>query len=146
MFGEGEPKIQKLSLFRGLIPLVGMMAALVYASSLARAKPAGPELFQFDKIAHFFVFGLMGTLWFRVLRIPFLDTKRWVIAFLLVMAFGVLDEILQYFNPNRSFDPYDWIADASGAFVSIFVYRGWALYRRILETPVALLLRFKIAA
>ena len=146
MFGEAEPKIEKLSLVRKLIPLVGIMATLVYASSLARVKPAAPELFQFDKIAHFFVFGLMGTLWFRVLRIPFPDTKRWIVAFLLVIAFGVLDEILQYFNPNRSFDPYDWIADASGAFVGIFVYRGWALYRRILETPVVLLIRFKIVA
>ncbi len=139
-------KIQALSLVRGLIPVLAVMATLVYASSLAKAKPAGPDLFQFDKIAHFFVFGLLGTLWFRCLRIPFLNTRRWVVAFLLVIAFGIVDEILQYFNPNRSFDPYDWVADAGGALVGIFVYRDWSLYRRVLETPISKLASLKIVS
>ena len=144
MADNTESAKKELSIARGVAPIIAVMATLIYASSLAKNAPVAPNIFQFDKIAHFFVFGLFGTLWFRMLRIPFLDTKRWMVAFMLVLLLGVVDEILQYFNPNRSFDPYDWVADASGALVAIFVYRGWTWYRRMLETPVLRLLRFQI--
>lgn len=109
------------------------MATLVYASSFARASPVAPDIFQFDKLAHFCIFGLLGTLFFRASRIGFGERRRWVSAYLCVIAFGVLDEILQIFNPNRSFDPYDWIADGMGPLLALYLYRNWTWYRELLE-------------
>lgn len=120
--------------WRLLCPTVALMAILVIASVFARKPPAAPDIFQFDKIAHFFVFGLMGTLNFRCLRIDFLDRRRWLLAFAGVMAFGVLDEILQWLNPNRTFDPFDWLADATGSILAIAAYRNWFWYRSVLES------------
>lgn len=108
------------------------MATLVVSSHFS-GKPAGPDIVGLDKVVHFFVFGLLGTLLFRRLRIRFLDPRRWVWAFVGTMLFAFTDEVLQYFNPDRSFEVWDWVADASGAAVGISVYRGWNWYRAALE-------------
>ncbi len=111
-----------------------VMATLVFASSMARQQPMSPDIVNFDKIAHFCVFGLLATLLFRRLRIDFLEHRRWLWALAGVMIFGVCDEVLQFFNPARTFDPYDWIADVSGAILALALYRNWTWYRDLLET------------
>lgn len=98
--------------------------------------PGGPNIVGFDKVVHFFIFGLIATLLFRRLRIQFSEHRRWMIAFAGVVAFGVLDESLQFVNPNRTFDVYDWVADLSGAALALYVYRNWAWYRKLLELPL----------
>lgn len=108
------------------------MAVLVVSSHFS-GPPAGPDIIGFDKLAHFFVFGLLGTLFFRCLRIQVLEHRRWIQAFLAVFAFSLCDEFLQLFNPERSFDPADWVADWSGALLAIFLYRNLAWYRNLLE-------------
>ncbi len=110
-----------------------LMAALVCASSFAPVSPASPDIVHFDKIAHFCVFGLLGTLFFRVQRSGFFERKRWLVSYFLVLAFGVLDELLQIFNPHRSFDPYDWLADGTGPLLALYLYRNWKWYRVLLE-------------
>ncbi len=40
------------------------------------------------------------------------------------IAYGVSDEVHQWFVPRRSFDPWDLVADAAGA-----VLAGYALHR-----------------
>ncbi|WP_425511337.1 VanZ family protein [Pelagicoccus albus] len=102
-------------------------------SSHFSGPPAGPDIEGFDKIAHFFVFGLLGTLFFRPLRFALKDHRRWIFAFLGVFSYSLCDEFLQYFNPERSFDPYDWMADWSGALLAIGLYRQLAWYRWLLE-------------
>ncbi len=108
------------------------MATLVVSSHFS-GQPASPNISGFDKIAHFHVFGLLGTLLFRRLRMGFFEHRRWILAFLGVLAYAAADEVLQYFNPDRSFDPMDWLADGTGALLAIFLYRHWAWYRRLLE-------------
>ena len=124
--------------WRLLLPVLFLMGTLAWASACARTPPAAPNIFQFDKIAHFCVFGLMGTLCFRVPRLPARTARRWLAAFGAVMAYALLDEVLQYFNPARSFDPFDWLADLTGCLVGIFMYRGWAAYRGLLEFQLRL--------
>lgn len=116
-------------------PPFAIMATMVTVA-IVGGKPGGPKIVGFDKVVHFFVFGLIATLMFRCLRIRFLDHRRWMIAIAGIVAYGVLDETLQYFNPNRSFDVYDWIADLSGAAVALYVYRNWSWYRNLLEFPL----------
>jgi len=108
------------------------MATLVVSSHFSGA-PAGPEIVGFDKLAHFFVFGLLGTLLFRCLRIRFLDHRRWIRALAGAMLYAGMDELLQYFNPDRSFDVIDWLADFIGVSLALFVYRNWHWYREVLE-------------
>ncbi|WP_309026787.1 VanZ family protein [Pelagicoccus enzymogenes] len=123
---------QNYSQLRLWAPAVAVMVTLVISSHFS-GKPAGPNIMGFDKVAHFFVFGLLGTLLFRSLRMEFRAAQRWLLAFAGVMAYAAADETLQFFNPNRSFDPWDWVADGAGALLAIFLYRNWKVYRGILE-------------
>ncbi len=123
---------QNYSQLRLWTPAVAVMVTLVVSSHFS-GKPAAPNIVGFDKVAHFFVFGLLGTLLFRRLRIDFWAHRRWILAWLGVLGYALADEVLQYFNPDRSFDPWDWLADGTGSLLAIFLYRGWSWYRRLLE-------------
>ena len=130
-----EPKgpETQYSQLRLTLPPVVLVAALAFGSALARAAPAGPDFAYADKLAHFLFYGLLGTLIFRRMRIRFLDHSRWILAFLATMTLGIGEEVLQHFNPNRTFDLYDWVADSAGALLAIALYRNWRLYRQLLE-------------
>jgi len=129
---------------RLLVPAIAVVATLAWASSYDEKGPEGPNIQYFDKVAHFFVFGLLGTLWFRAVPGRLQSTTRLAAAFVLTLMYGVVDEWIQASNPVRTFDPWDWIADALGALTALLFYRNWDLYRRILETPVSGLFRGEI--
>lgn len=118
-------------------PAIALMGTLVVSSHFS-GKPAAPDIVGFDKIAHFCVFGLLGTLIFRTIRRELGDWRRWGLALLGVAAYAVTDEFLQYFNPDRSFDVLDWAADGAGALLAVSLYRGWAWYRDLLEFKLRL--------
>ena len=99
---------------------------------------------HFDKIAHFLVFGLLATLWFRFLPGNLVGLGRFAGAIVLALLYGVVDEWIQYYNPLRSFDALDWIADGAGSITAIWLYRNWRLYRRALETRISDLCRLKL--
>ena len=129
---------------RKLWPVITLVLSLAWASSYQQGGPEGPDIPYFDKIAHFFVFGLMGMLCYRCIpRMPWSRT-RWLAALAFVLAYGMIDEWIQSHNPNRSSDALDWVADASGAFTAIAVYRFWALYRRVLESRFGDLVRGRL--
>jgi VanZ family protein len=108
---------------------VALAATIVWASG--HGQVAGPGVVNFDKAAHFSVFGLMATL---VLR-PFRGGHAWW-AVVIVSIFGVSDELRQSLTPGRSMELADWIADTVGAAVAVTVYTFWPWYRRLLETPL----------
>lgn len=121
---------------RLLAPPLGVVAVLVAASFFTPVAPAGPGIPHFDKVAHFLVFGLVGTLLFRALPLGFFAPGRWFAALAGALAIGAADEIMQLFNPARSFDSWDWVADGAGALLAILLYRNWGLYRKVLEWPL----------
>jgi VanZ family protein len=107
------------------------IAVLILCAS-QRSRVAAPEIVNIDKVAHFAVFGLLGTLVCR-----FGDGWRAAAcALLIVSGFGASDEWHQSFVPGRSSDVMDWIADTLGAGLAVTLYAGWTAYRRLLETPV----------
>lgn len=112
-----------------------LLAATIFTLSGA-SKVATPDLgFQLskDKIGHFLVFGLLAT---SVLRTPGLVKRGWqgaVIAAMITITYGGLDEWRQSFTPNRSVEFADWIADTAGAIVATTLYHFVRPYRRILE-------------
>lgn len=109
-----------------------LIAALIFLAS-TRSQIASPEIRNTDKVAHFAVYGLLGTLVCRLGR----GWRGAGWALVLVSAFGATDEWHQSFVPGRSCDVFDWVADTLGAGLAVTAYAGWAWYRRLLEWPVA---------
>jgi len=125
-----------LQSYRLLAFPAALAMTLVWASQFSKSGPATLEIAWFDKAAHFFLFGLMGTLVFRALRLPLEAPPRWMIALGAVLLYGLIDETLQYFNEARSADLVDWIADGLGCLTGVFVYRSWTSYRWLMELPL----------
>jgi VanZ family protein len=108
---------------------VALASTVVWASG--HGQVAAPDVVNFDKIAHFLVFGLMATLTLRSFR-----RAHMVWAVLVVSMFGAIDELHQSFTPGRSMDYHDWLADTLGAILAAVLYHFWPWYRGLLETPV----------
>jgi len=107
---------------------VVLAAAISVASSRPRlADPISWE--NFDKVAHFLVFGLLAILVCRL-------RPGWrfaVLAAVLTSVYGGLDEWHQSFVPGRKAGPDDWVADTLGAIVAVICYTRWTWFRRLLE-------------
>lgn len=111
------------------------MATIALASS--RPSLGGPTLPHFDKVVHFLVYGLLGTLFARVRVLRAWPGLGIAWAALLASAYGVVDEFHQSFTPGRSVEVADWVADTLGATLAVFLYARWAAYRRLLEHRLA---------
>jgi VanZ family protein len=101
-------------------PAILQMAAIFTLSGIPNLKelPGGIS----DVTGHFVGYGLLGALMLRALA-----GARWAgvtaggaaRAWIISAAYGVSDELHQYFVPGRSTSAIDWVADAFGAAVSI---------------------------
>lgn len=113
--------------FKVVWPL--LLGAVVIAAS-SRPVVAGLGFQGGDKVAHFSVYGLLGTLLCRALAPGWRGA-----AFALVLAslFGASDEWHQSFVPGREADVLDWLADTSGAALAVGLYSLWRPYRELLE-------------
>lgn len=107
------------------------IAVLIFSAS-GRPSVAGPRILHFDKVVHFCVYGLLGTLACRTTRGR---AGPWWALFA-VSAYGASDEWHQSFVPGRATELGDWVADTTGAAVAILLYRRWSWYRTRLETPL----------
>lgn len=106
--------------------------AVVIVVASGRSSVAAPDIVDFDKAAHFAVFGLLATL---VARAGFKPSRMgW--AVLIVSLFGLSDEWHQGSTPGRSMEVYDWVADTLGAITAVALYRYVAWYRNLLEKPL----------
>lgn len=109
------------------------IVALVFVAS-SRSTVAAPGVARHeDKVVHFAVYGLIGTLVCRAAR------PGWggaVTAVVIVSAYGAADEWHQSFVPGRSSDLADWVADTLGGATAAALYMGWGRYRGWLEQPV----------
>jgi VanZ family protein len=89
---------------------------------------AAPDFISIDKIGHFGVFGLLGTLIARTQ-----PRSRWWLGVVIASIYGMGDEYRQSFTPGRAVEYADWVADTAGAAVAVTVYGKWAFYRRVME-------------
>lgn len=105
-----------------------LVVVLIFTAS-SRSAVAGPRIQHFDKVVHFSVYGLLGTLVCRAGRGR--AGAWWALA--VVSAYGATDEWHQSFVPGRSSELGDWIADTAGAALAIVLYRRWHAYRALLE-------------
>ena len=114
-----------------------LVVCIVIASG--QSQVAGPDIINFDKLAHLLVFGLLATLVARAMARP--DRRWWAIP--LVSLYGAGDEFRQSLTPGRFMEVGDWAADTVGAIIAVILYLTWPAYRRLLERP---LFRRKVAA
>jgi VanZ family protein len=90
---------------------------------------------HFDKLAHFFIYGLLAT---AIVRLPLLSkkTSNWLCTIGLVSLYGLFDEYRQSFTPSRFVESADWLANFSGALIATTLYAYCPRYALILEYPL----------
>lgn len=103
---------------------VVFFAVLVFAVS-SMSHPMDKDPFKhFDKVAHITEYGLFALLLFRALN-GTLHRKSFlllaVFTILIILGYGISDEIHQYFVPARQSDIKDVIADGLGAAMAMTV-------------------------
>ena len=104
-----------------------LAGTIVFASG--QSQVASPGLWNFDKLAHFCVFGLLASLVWRCR-----PQRRWMWwAVAAVSLFGATDEWHQSLTPGRSMEWGDWICDTLGAALAVSLYARWTRYRGLLE-------------
>lgn len=102
-------------------PALGWALVLLWLGS--RPGVAGPDVPGLDKVAHFMIYGILGSLagwgWRHAGNVP-----RALVVIALACAVGAADELNQRRVPARTADPLDFMADAAG------VVLGFAAGRR----------------
>jgi hypothetical protein len=73
-----------------------------------------------DRI-HLLEYGLLACLLRTALRIDFSSIRAYVFGFLIAAGFGVLDECVQHFLPNRVFEVRDILANVVAAGLGLLV-------------------------
>jgi VanZ family protein len=119
-------KIKKI-LFKIPAPLI---AAGIWFLSSQSTLPKPKGVFGYDKLQHLLAYmalaGAVG-LW--------VSPERWRRRQMLVMglvaavasAYGVTDELHQYFVPGRNCNVWDWIADTAGSIIGAAIMAGMAV-------------------
>jgi VanZ family protein len=109
---------------RTLYALLALLwMALIYHLSDQPHLPV-PQVFKLqDKLAHAFVFGILGLLYSRLLSVasPF-HWRKMIIVTLMVLTYGISDEIHQMAVPGRSPSLGDVIADVTGGALAAFLW------------------------
>lgn len=101
---------RNIALARVFKALFWIVLVVVFAMAETPSALKTPELFDWDKLNHgaaFVVLSFLLSYSYPEKTLPFRD-------FILLMGFGILIEIVQYFVPGRSCSLEDLVADASG--------------------------------
>ncbi|MBM2813588.1 MAG: VanZ family protein [Ignavibacteria bacterium] len=122
-------KIEKEKLRRIIftLPVIMISSGIFWLSNQSR--PPLPDLvFELnDKFLHFIAYFIFGI---SILLAVQANGKKWnqrqIIITVIIIGFiyGISDEIHQYYIPGRSFDFFDWIADAAGICISLFFLKN----------------------
>jgi VanZ family protein len=120
--GQPSGDLLSRSLYRAL-PALFLMSAIYHASSITF--PMDPSAGRSDLLFHFSEFFALGLLTARMVS-PNIKEKHslrpLLLAFSIVLGYGLLDEIHQGFVPGRDPDGLDWLVDASGGLIGILAY------------------------
>lgn len=127
------------NLFLYKLPPVLYAALIITISTIPNASPPSLGVEWSDKIYHTLEYFFFGVLIFRAFPSVWESPRRTLIVvllFLFGLAYGAIDERVQYYIPNRDSSPYDWMADALGYSIAGIVsvtYRLRKLRQR--QTP-----------
>lgn len=119
---------------------VGLWAAFIaLATSTPGSRLPRPPFPHFDLLVHGILYGVLGLLLHRAIsRGTRLRKRGWSVAFVVALAYAIIDEVHQLWIPNRSFALGDILADAAGAALGILLYASWSVMRgRLTARPTA---------
>lgn len=111
---------------------------IVYLSSLSYpSRPLPSFLFGLnDKLLHGVEYGILGILLYRALHQTTRTIRSICLSIICAVAFGISDELHQWFVPNRQADIADILADTVGAtffiFTWIFITKKYHILREAL--------------
>ena len=102
-------------------PIIAFMA-LVYLLAGQEGLPVSGR--WLDKLVHAAAYGLFGVLCLRGFHGGMRPLRLWpsLLAILLTLGYGALDEWHQAQVPGRHSSLYDWYADAAGAAVALALW------------------------
>lgn len=84
------------------------------------------DLLSFDKVAHFFIFGILVFLMIvglsKQYRYQFLRSKAVQLSLTVGILYGIIIEIIQQFIPGRGFEFADIIANTIGCFMGFGLF------------------------
>ncbi|MEW6325356.1 MAG: VanZ family protein [Nitrospirota bacterium] len=114
----------------------GLLAAYAGCIFYVSAQPIGGEgvIPHLDKLLHAMEYGLFGALAYHALQVSRSSGGRYgnlLLAIGLSVAYGISDELHQYFVPTRDMSYADLVADAIGAAGGAWIMakHGWNVRR-----------------
>jgi len=108
---------------------------IFFLSSQSNLPDQAPSWLDFpsaDKVVHFLLYaGLGAIVWTGLYRSNVSPVTRLlrIVPVAFATVYGLSDEIHQLFVPNRSFDPFDLLADAIGATICVTALEFWRRHR-----------------
>jgi len=102
--------------------IVWALLSLILSSIPGNKFPELQGPFGWDKLIHLFLYMVLGALALKTWS----DTRvaPWII-FLFCVGYGVLDELHQFYIPERYPDVWDWVADSIGSFIGVLSMWIW---------------------
>lgn len=108
------------------LPVIIYAAAIFIFSSISKP-PEALTLFPYsDKVLHLIEYAIFGFLMIRALCSLESDKKILflrIAAVAIVLFYGFIDEVHQYFVPERDMDAFDLLSDGLGALIGQAFFR-----------------------
>ncbi len=106
------------------LPVILYCSLIVYLSSLSYPTRNLPSFFSelSDKLVHGIEYGILGILLFRAFQQKHQTIGSVRLAIVCALAFGISDELHQWFVPHRQADIWDVLADTLGATLFVFAW------------------------
>jgi len=114
-----------LALRRPLTYLLLGVTFIVYTLLLVQVK-------ELEEIAHFVEYGILSCLVYLSLAHGRKSSAKWVFAFLLASAIGILEETLQLWVPTRVFDLHDILKNVLAVFFGL-VFTAIVEHEKVLD-------------
>jgi len=121
---SSPPPSETWLLIKYWAPVLLYCGIIVYLSSLSYPSRQLPSfLFDLsDKLVHGVEYGILGILLYRAFHQTNRTTGSICLAIIFTVAFGISDEMHQWFVPNRQADTLDLLADTAGATLFILTW------------------------
>ena len=116
-------------------PAIVLALVIFILSSIPDLPSPKLEIKFHDKIAHFFIYAILGLLISRAFlnqhRFPRWRKSHTLIALILGVLYGISDEYHQLYVPGRSADVLDVVADSLGVIAGVIIFRFKTTSQRI---------------
>jgi VanZ family protein len=125
MATKNKPANKRKRFLFYFLPAAGYAALIFTLSSFAMDIEELRPVLTFDKLLHLVEYYALGYLLMRIFTtsdVPLLAASPVAAAILVGSAYGLSDEIHQYFVPGRDCSFLDFLFDAAGVSLAAFTY------------------------